>query len=515
MLGDRRFNAPAYRSRTLRLGALVAIISLGLTAGPTMAKPDRAAGDDPIEGSYIVTLQPGNDPDKEAPGLAKEHQGRAKHIYKHAMRGFAFEGSEEDAEKLARHPKVRSVVPDQRVEASAQTMPTGIKRIDGPLSGTVSGNGTGAVDVDIAVLDTGIDLDHPDLDVRGGVNCSSGSSYDDGNGHGTHVAGTAAAKDDGVGVVGVAPGARLWAVRVLDNSGSGSWTSVICGIDWVTARASTIEVANMSLGGSGSAGTCTNGSLREAICKSVAAGVPYAVAAGNDGIDAAGYVPASFPEVITVSALADFNGLPGGGAGSTCRSDQDDTLADFSNYGAVVDIIAPGVCINSSWMGGGYNTISGTSMATPHVTGAAALYRSDHQSASPAQVKTALQSAGSTTTWSSDRDSSKEPLLNVDALIGTTIGEGTPPPPPPPPPPPSQIVLTARGYKQWGSPRVELRWTGSSGVLDVYRNGVVVINDTQNDGVQTDSLGLFKRGTFVYKVCQNDGTCSNSVSVTF
>ncbi|MGH9012124.1 MAG: S8 family serine peptidase, partial [Acidimicrobiia bacterium] len=247
-----------------------------------MARSDRPAGDNVVEGSYIVTLQPGNDPEREAPGLAKEHGGRAKHIYKAALRGFAFEGSEKDAEKLARHPKVRTVVPDREVEATAQSVPTGIRRIDGMLSSTVSGNGTGAVDADIAILDTGIDLDHPDLNVVGGVNCYTGSSYDDGNGHGTHVAGTAAAKDDSAGVVGVAPGARLWAVRVLDNSGNGTWSSVICGIDWVTGRASTIEVANMSLGGSGSAGSCTDGGLREAICHSVLdAGVTYAVAAGN------------------------------------------------------------------------------------------------------------------------------------------------------------------------------------------------------------------------------------------
>ena len=513
MLGDRRFIAPTYRSRTIRLGVLVGLVALSLTAAPTMARPDRPAGDDAVEGTYIVTLQPGNDPEREAPGLAKEHGGRAKHIYKRALRGFAFEGSEEDAAKLARHPKVRTVVPDRPVEAAAQTVPTGIRRIDGNLSGTVSGNGSGAVDVDIAVLDTGIDADHPDLNVVGGVNCSTGSSYDDGNGHGTHVAGSAAAKDDGVGVVGVAPGARLWAVRVLDDTGNGTWSSVICGIDWITARASTIEVANMSLGGSGSAGSCTDGGLREAICRSVASGVPYAVAAGNSGIDVASYVPAAYPEVITVSALADFNGLPGGGASPTCRTDVDDTLADFSNYGAGVDLIAPGVCIYSTWMAGGYNTISGTSMATPHVAGAAALYRSDHPSATPSQVRSALQSAGNGD-WSGDRDQSKEALLNVDALVGTTIGDGTPPPPPPPT---SGITLTARGYKVKGWQRVDLTWTGAtSESVDVYRNGARVMT-TDNDGSVTDAINRKGSGSYSYKVCHSGGTttCSSTVTVTF
>ena len=128
-------------------------------------------------------------------------------------------------------------------------------------------------------------------------------------------------------------------------------------------------------------------------------------------------MPAAYDEVITVSALADFNGLPGGGAAATCRTDVDDTFADFSNYGADVDIIAPGVCINSTWKGGGYNTISGTSMASPHVAGGAALYKANNPGATPAQVRTALRSAG-TTDWSNsdDPDGIKEPLLNVSTF---------------------------------------------------------------------------------------------------
>ncbi len=166
-------------------------------------------------------------------------------------------------------------------------------------------------------------------------------------------------------------------------------------------------------------------------------------------------------------------------------------------------------------MGGGYNTISGTSMATPHVTGAAALYRSDHPTATPAQVKGALQSAGNLT-WSrsGDPDGIQEPLLNVDALVGTTIGDGTPAPPPPPPP--STISLTARGYKRWGRQQVDLSWTGALGsVVDVYRNGVVVINDTANDGLQTDVIGFKGSATYTYRICQTDNTCSNTVTVRF
>jgi subtilisin family serine protease len=307
------------------------------------------------------------------------------------------------------------------VTTDVQTLPTGVNRIDGELSSTVSGNGSGSVNVDVAVIDTGVDLDHPDLNVVGGVNCSTGRSFDDGNGHGSHVAGTIGARDDGNGVVGVAPGSRIWAVRVLNNKGSGRWSDIVCGIDWVTARAGTIEVANMSLGGVGTeptAGGCSTGdALHDAVCRSVQSGVTYAVAAGNESDDARNHVPAAYDEVITVSALADFDGSPGGLGAATCRADVDDTLANFSNFGADVDIIAPGACIYSTWKGGQYNTISGTSMAAPHVAGAAALYKSSNPGASPAQVKTALQSAGNLN-WNDvdDPDPTKEVLLNVDTF---------------------------------------------------------------------------------------------------
>jgi subtilisin len=251
-------------------------------------------------------------------------------------------------------------------------------------------------------------------------NCSLlGINPDDQNGHGSHVAGTIGAKDDTSGVVGVAPGARIWNVKVLNAAGVGMTSDIICGIDYVTANAGPIEVANMSLGGGGGDdGNCGNtdgDAEHQAICRSVNAGVTYAVAAGNDSDDAANYAPASYDEVITVSALSDFNGQPGGGAAATCRSDVDDTFADYSNYGADVDVIAPGTCIHSTYMNGGYNTISGTSMASPHVAGTAALYTANNPTASPAQVKSALQSAGNLNwTWpSQDPDGIQERLINA------------------------------------------------------------------------------------------------------
>ena len=173
----------------------------------------------------------------------------------------------------------------------------------------------------------------------------------------------------------------------------------------------------MSLGGTGSDTGCGRGdALHDALCRSVSAGVTCG-GGRHETDDAKNHVPAAYDEAITVSALADFNGLPGGGAAATCRTDQDDTFASFSNYGADIDLIAPGVCILSTWKGGGYNTISGTSMASPHVAGAAALYKSSNPGASPSQVKTALQNAG-TTNWndSDDPDNTKERLLNVDGF---------------------------------------------------------------------------------------------------
>jgi subtilisin family serine protease len=394
------------RPKTVLLAALASVPFVLCALATSSA---AAAGE--IPGAYIVTLRSG-EPSAAAEDARRRHGASVEHVYRHAVRGYAAHMSARAAAAVARQADVESVVADRAVSADAQSLPTGIDRIDAELSSTRAGDGAGSVNVDVAVIDTGIDLTHPDLTVAGGKNCNSGRSYGDGNGHGTHVAGTIGAKDDANGVVGVAPGARLWAVRVLSNNGSGSWSSVICGIDWVTANAGTIEVANMSLGGTGTDTGCNDGGLHRAICNSVASGVAYAVAAGNESDDAKNHVPAAYDEVMTVSALADFNGRPGGGAAATCRADQDDTFADFSNFGADVDLIAPGTCILSTWKGGGYNTISGTSMATPHVAGAAALYKSTHAGAGPAQVKAALQAAGNFG-WTGDPDPAKEPLLNV------------------------------------------------------------------------------------------------------
>jgi len=193
-------------------------------------------------------------------------------------------------------------------------------------------------------------------------------------------------------------------MKVLNDNGFGFASWIICGIDRVTKMNSdtdtsnNIEVANMSLSGSGGDSTC-NGldSYHTAICNSTKAGVTYAVAAGNSNTDLKNSHPATYDQVLAVTAVSDFNGVPGGGAAATCRADVDDTSADFSNFTTVGHadanhtIAAPGVCIESTWKGSTYNTISGTSMASPHVAGTAALYKANNPTATPAQVMTQLQ----------------------------------------------------------------------------------------------------------------------------
>jgi subtilisin len=398
---------------------LFAALFAGAVAAATIAPTAAVAATPDRADAYIVMLKSGASAQSVAAEHANAHSAAVRHVYQNAIRGYSARMSATAAARIAKDARVLLVQPDGVVNIAAQTVPTGIDRVDAELSPTADIDGVDErVDVDVAVIDTGIDLKHPDLNVytAGARNCSTGNSANDGNGHGTHVAGTIGALDNSIGVVGVAPGARVWPVRVLNNAGSGSFADVICGIDWVTAHASEIEVANMSLGGGGSDNACGSNvdAMHEAICASVAAGVTYAVAAGNSAADAANHTPAAYDEVITVSALADFNGAPGGGGAATCRADVDDTFADFSNFGADVDLIAPGVCILSTWKKGAYNTISGTSMATPHVAGGAALYKVGNPGASPAQVKSALQAAGNLN-WSTgtDPDGNPERLLNV------------------------------------------------------------------------------------------------------
>ena len=370
----------------LAVGACVALTATtAVLAGPAGAAETRS--------TYVVVL----DETETRPGavgraMAERHGGSLGFVYEHALKGFSITVPDRAAPSIARTRGVASIERDQ-VFRTASEVPTGVARTFAPGNTKLSINGADdrRVDADIAIIDSGVDSAHPELNVVAATNCSGGSPFrgsckngsaPDGNGHGTHVAGSAAALDNGSGVVGMATGARLHAVKVLSDSGSGYTSWIIAGIDWVTARAGTIEVANMSLGCE-----CSSAAQDTAIANSVAAGVTYAVAAGNSDKDAATFSPANHPDVITVSALADFDGAAGGSAAATCRADQDDTLADFSNFGSSVEIAAPGVCISSTWPGGGYNTISGTSMASPHVAGAAALLASTRPTDSKADTQ--------------------------------------------------------------------------------------------------------------------------------
>ncbi|MFW5933948.1 MAG: S8 family serine peptidase, partial [Actinomycetota bacterium] len=276
-----------------------------VTAGLLPAAASPSVDD---AGVWIVTLEDEHPATEHAAALVQRSGGELRHVYSHALNGFSFRGSEQAADNLARSPRVARVEADQPVWA-LEEVPSGVARIDAP---TAHGQGYDGEGVKVAILDTGIDADHLALDVDTslGVNCvdedgePTDGSTDDGHGHGTHVAGTTSASIDDGDFVGAATAAEVVPVKVLGDDGSGSFESIICGIDHVTANAATISVANMSLGGSGEAGeSCTSTALRNAICTSVDEGVTYTVAAGNDGTDASGFVPAAYPEVITVSAL--------------------------------------------------------------------------------------------------------------------------------------------------------------------------------------------------------------------
>ncbi|NOS66911.1 MAG: S8 family serine peptidase [Candidatus Peribacteraceae bacterium] len=358
-----------------------------------------------IKNQYIVMLKDDADVDTDSDYIVKKRKGMLVFKFKHSFKGFVATMSDQEAATLKDDPKVADVVQDEEmyidakrdgdVTAQAQILPTGVNRVNAESK---TNKGT---NVEVAILDTGIDSGHPDLKsaVLGGISCIKGeAALQDGNGHGTHVAGIVGARNNTIGGVGVGPEIRLWSVKVLNRQGSGTWSSVICGIDWVKSQASHIKVANLSLGGTGSAGVDCNASpLRKAICNAVNAGVTFVVAAGNESDDVKNHVPAAFPETIAVSALADSNGTACGGGASTTYG-ADDTFATFSNFATLPAdkarlIGAPGVSIYSTWKNNTYSTISGTSMAAPHVAGAAALYIKANPGKTPAQVKAALLAA--------------------------------------------------------------------------------------------------------------------------
>jgi len=420
--------------------ALAAATGPALVPGAADGSARVRAGSLDASDRWIVVLRPAARPDTAS--LHASDRARALGIRQDrvftrgAVRGYAARLTNAQLAAVRSDPGVEAVVPDEIISLAAQTTPTGVSRVYGPLS-TVGRTADGGrrVDADVAIVDTGIDPRHEDLDVAGGISCSTSSptAWGDGNGHGTHVAGIVGALDNGIGVVGVAPGVRLWSVRILDTAGNGLLSWYVCGLDWIVAQRDPddpsrplFEAVNMSVAkpgrDDGNCGETNEDVMHRAVCAVVASGTTVVAAAGNNSASASGWVPAAYSEVITVSALADSDGRPGGVGGVACLSwggrDQDDTFADFSNYGSAVDMIAPGKCILSTLPGDRYGLLSGTSMAAPLVTGAAALWMSSRPGATPAQVKAALLSMGSSD-WkvSTDPDPWHEPLLDVSWIV--------------------------------------------------------------------------------------------------
>lgn len=336
----------------------------------TMAENDK------IPDRYIVVLKDDENSALTANDFEAKHGIVKDHVYQDALKGFSAKISREKLDKIRNDPRVQFVEEDYVVKMfqnPSQILPSGIDRVDADLNGGAKIDGIDErVNADMAIIDTGIDLTHPDLNVVSDISfVKKVKTGNDDNGHGTHVAGIAAALDNDFGVVGVAPGARLYAVKVLDSTGSGSISQVIAGIDWVTRNSLKIDVANLSLGC-----FCHSNALHKSIQKSISKGVSFVVAAGNTASDASNFEPSSYPEVIAVSAIADTDGKCGG-LGPSSDSGVDDSFASFSNFGSVIDIAAPGVNILSTYKGGTYAVLSGTSMASPHVAGAIAVYLHD------------------------------------------------------------------------------------------------------------------------------------------
>ncbi|MFF9572647.1 S8 family peptidase [Streptomyces sp. NPDC014685] len=392
-------------------GAALALSSAAVFPASASDQPaegliQNAGAPGTISGSYIVTL------DESAPdagssagrAVAKEYGAKIKRTYRSAVNGYSVELSEKQAKRLAADPAVKTVV-QNRVFKVTGTQPSppswGLDRIDQkslPLNQSYTYPDKAGEGVTAYIIDTGVRISHSDFGGRasnGYDAIDNDNTAQDGHGHGTHVAGTVAGNS-----YGVAKKAKIVAVRVLDDSGSGTTEQVVAGIDWVTANAVKPAVANMSLGGG------ADSVLDEAVRKSIASGVTYAVAAGNESTDASTKSPARVAEAITV--------------GSTTNSD---ARSSFSNYGSTLDIFAPGSSITSAWntSDSATNTISGTSMASPHVAGAAALYLADHPSESPAQVSAGLVAAASSGVVTNPGSGSPNRLLNVG-------GDSTTPP---------------------------------------------------------------------------------------
>ena len=395
--------------RVRRMLGIVAVVVCTAVLAVVPLRGSALLGGSLIQGESVIVVL------KDGAGVSELIAGRhaqlfglgITHVYGSALSGYAATVPAAAVETLRALPEVAYIAPDLPMYASqlvppifrtpppppppSQTVPYGIDRVGADTSSTLAGNGSGAIsNVRAYVLDTGI-ASHADLNVVGRVNFISDNLFglggNNGNtdchGHGTHVAGTIAARDNTSYVVGVAPGAPLHAVRVLGCNGSGATSAVIAGVDWVTANAVKPAVANMSLNGG------VNQALDDAVRRSAASGVFYAIAAGNSGADACNESPAR-------SGAGIDNGIM-----TVAATDSGDAEASFSNVGSCVDIWAPGVNVVSTSRTGGTTTMSGTSMSSPHIAGGGALRLSSAPTMSPTSVEADLRSrAQSTGTFS-------------------------------------------------------------------------------------------------------------------
>ncbi|WP_406197711.1 MULTISPECIES: S8 family peptidase [unclassified Streptomyces] len=405
-------HSTARRRLALLSAAATAVLTAGLVSAlPAAAAPEGriqyAGAADAVADSYIVTLKADHARSSSKAGrtLVEGYGAGIERTYKKALNGYAIEASEAEAKALAADPAVASVVQNRTFSIDAtQTNPPswGLDRIDQknlPLNSSYTYPDSAGQGVTAYVIDTGVRITHSDFGGRASYGydaIDNDNTAQDGHGHGTHVAGTVAGN-----AYGVAKKAKVVGVRVLNNSGSGTTAQVVAGIDWVAQNAVKPAVANMSLGGG--ADTALDTAVRNAI----ASGITFAVAAGNETTDASTRSPARVTEAITVGATT-----------ST------DAKASYSNYGSVLDLFAPGSSITSTWNSSdsATNTISGTSMASPHVAGAAALYLADHPTSTPAQISSALTSAATTGVVTSPGTGSPNRLLYVGG--GTTTPPG-------------------------------------------------------------------------------------------
>ena len=366
---------------TVAAAMSLACAGVVLAQGEESTTPGHGQGprEGVIPGQYIVVLD--QEGVRNPTAVAREHAQRygaeVLYTYQYAIKGFAARLPERRLEQVRADERVVYVEPDQTAEIAAQTLPWGINKIDADVSSTRAGNGSGAVsNVNAYMIDSGI-YKHSDLYVVKHVNFTGDGRNRDCHGHGTHVAGTAAAKDNASAVVGAAPGAPLTGVKVLGCEGTGTASGVIKGVDWVTANAKKPAIANMSVGLGGN----PSEALDTAVKNSAASGVFYSLAAGNKGTGTCSGSPAR-------TGAGTNNGIA-----TVAATDESNQETSWSNYGSCVDVWAPGARILSTKMGGGTTTMGGTSMAAPHVGGGAALYLSSHTSASSSNVEAALKSA--------------------------------------------------------------------------------------------------------------------------